>query len=323
MGVSRMRCFFFFIDGLGLAPVADSDHNPLLRADLPNFLRLSGGQPLVQTSLPFTSPAFIIPTDANLGVPGLPQSASGQTTMLTGVNGPAAIGRHLNGYPSPRLRAIIAEHSLLKRAHAQGYRTTFLNAYTPGFQEWLAAGMPSEMPGLEPTPQKRQRLRPSASTVATLAAAIPFRGLPELLAGQAVFHDITRATLRERGFDAPLITPSEAGRHAAAVMAEHDLVFYEHFLTDIAGHSQEMDRAVQVLEMLDEFLGALLACLPSDVLLLITSDHGNIEDLSVKTHTRNPVPTILYGPGARAAAGRVQSLLDITPVILAALADAF
>jgi 2,3-bisphosphoglycerate-independent phosphoglycerate mutase len=321
-----MRCFLLFVDGLGLAPAPDPDHNPLLRARLPNFHHLTGGRPLVQTSLPFPGPALVVPTDAALGVPGLPQSATGQTAILTGVNAPAHIGRHLNGYPSPRLRALLAEHSLLKQATGRGFRATFLNAYAPIFFDWIEAGMPDQMPGLGPlVTQKRQRWRPSASTLANMAAGLPFRGFPELLAGQAVYHDITRFTVRERGYDqVPEISPAEAGRHAAAAMAEHDLVFFEPFLTDVAGHSQEMEWAVGVLELLDGFLGGLLAHLEPDVLLLIVSDHGNIEDLSVKTHTDNPVPTILYCPGDPAAAGRaaarISSLLDITPTLLAALA---
>lgn len=324
-----MRTFLLFVDGLGLAPEAEPAHNPLLQARMPHLHRLTGGLPLVQTSLPFSGPASIVAADACLGLPGLPQSATGQTTILTGLNASAHIGRHLHGYPSPRLRALLEAHSLLRRAAEGGWRATFLNAYTPPFFDWLAAGLPDEMPGVGPLPtsaQKRQRARPSASTIANLAAGLPFRGFAELLAGRAVFHDITCFTLAERGFpDVPLITPEQAGRHAAAVMSEHDLVFYEHFLTDIAGHSQEMARAVAVLERLDGFLGGLLAHLEPDVLLVMISDHGNIEDLSVKTHTRNPVPALCFCPGspalARAAAGRVQSLLDITPLLLATLAN--
>jgi len=46
-------------------------------------------------------------------------------------------------------------------------------------------------------------------------------------------------------------------------------------------------------------------------LVILTSDHGNLEDLSVKTHTRNPVPTLLWGLGAADAASRIRNLCDI------------
>ena len=54
-----------------------------------------------------------------------------------------------------------------------------------------------------------------------------------------------------------------------------------------------------------------------DGLILITSDHGNIEDLSTRRHTLNPVPAIIIGnPDHRAqfSAG-LSSLSDIAPAI--------
>ena len=53
--------------------------------------------------------------------------------------------------------------------------------------------------------------------------------------------------------------------------------------------------------------------------LVITSDHGNVEDLSHRHHTLNPVPTLVIG-AARAAFG--QGLSDLThfaPAILSYL----
>ncbi|MDX1740430.1 MAG: peptidase, partial [Rhodothermales bacterium] len=56
----------------------------------------------------------------------------------------------------------------------------------------------------------------------------------------------------------------------------------------------------------------------SNTTLLLTSDHGNLEDLSVKTHTRNPVPFVALGPAAHDFA-EVRSILDVTPAILRSL----
>jgi len=50
--------------------------------------------------------------------------------------------------------------------------------------------------------------------------------------------------------------------------------------------------------------------------VILTSDHGNIEDLSVRGHTRNPALTLLWGQGARKTAQTLNSLLDVTPAIL-------
>jgi hypothetical protein len=64
--------------------------------------------------------------DASLGVPGLPQSATGQTSILTGVNAPAEMGRHISGFPGPTLRRILFEHSVLKRIRERGLSAKYL-----------------------------------------------------------------------------------------------------------------------------------------------------------------------------------------------------
>ena len=63
--------------------------------------------------------------------------------------------------------------------------------------------------------------------------------------------------------------------------------------------------------MLDDFLYNVLLELPPDIDLLICSDHGNIEDLSIKTHTRNPALTIAAGKSAKEIA---ESVTDITQI---------
>ncbi|MGI8884009.1 MAG: hypothetical protein ACR2IA_07185 [Pyrinomonadaceae bacterium] len=50
--------------------------------------------------------------------------------------------------------------------------------------------------------------------------------------------------------------------------------------------------------------------------VILTSDHGNIEDLSVRNHTLNDVPTIVWGREKNSVAGRIKDLTDITPAIL-------
>ena len=58
---------------------------------------------------------------------------------------------------------------------------------------------------------------------------------------------------------------------------------------------------------------------PEEQLVLLTSDHGNIEDLSRKVHTLNSVPTIAWGKGCREALRRISSIQAVTPAILYAL----
>lgn len=306
-----MRVFLCFIDGLGLGS-DDPAINPLITATMPHLRALLGGRPLTRSAVPYSAPGVAVTAiDPRLGVEGLPQSATGQTAIFTGQNAPKAIGHHLHAYPTPNLKAILDEHSIFKQVEARGGTGTFLNAFRPEFFAWVEAGRPLH---------KDRRYRPSASTLAGLAAGIHiFRSLDDLRAGRAVGFDIDHEVMRSLGHDVPPVDPAEAGRRAARVAGTCTFTLYEHFLTDKAGHSQDPSEAVRVLERLDAFLGGVFAHLPSDVLFLLTSDHGNLEDLSVRTHTNNDVPLIAVGPGAEEAAARVRDLTDIVPAILAAI----
>ena len=88
-----MRILFIFIDGFGIGE-ENAEKNPVYAARTPSLDRL------------FTE-GMVMPTDTCLGVPGLPQSATGQTTIFTGVNAPEAVGRHINAQPTKPLRDII------------------------------------------------------------------------------------------------------------------------------------------------------------------------------------------------------------------------
>ena len=64
-----------------------------------------------------------------------------------------------------------------------------------------------------------------------------------------------------------------------------------------------METAVALLQSVDEMLGGLLAAWDDEKgLILLTSDHGNMEDLSTRRHTMNPVPALIVGEGGRSAA---------------------
>jgi hypothetical protein len=279
-----------FVDGFGLGE-DDPEKNPVARARL-SRLRLLRDRPAPDPT------ATLVAADACLGVPGLPQSATGQTSILAGLNAPAAVGRHINGYCTQSLAALLDGRSLFSRVKAGGGQATFANAYTPPFFENLPRFL-------------------SVSTVATLRAGLALRSLDDLVRGEAVFHDFTNRLLLERGYSLPTATPREAGERLARLARRHSFTMYEHFLTDRAGHAQDMARGVEILEALEEFLDAVLSGLdPSASLVVLASDHGNLEDLSTNRHTRNPVPALFWGAGAREAAARTESIADIAPAIL-------
>ena len=288
---------FIFLDGLGLAPA--DEHNPLARAAMPRLHEWLGG-PMVADRLVERDGVLLRPLDACLNVEGLPQSATGQTSLLTGINAASLVGAHLAAYPTAPLQEVIAEHSLLKQATDRGLRATFANAYTGLYWERVA----------------QRKLRHSATTLATMAAGLRFRTLDDLARGEAVYWDITHQVMRlALGLDVPLLTPEEAGRRLARLTATHDLVLFESFLTDLAGHRRLPWPAEAVLTLLDRFLGSLLDSLPTGATLVLSSDHGNLEDARTRAHTRNPVPLLVIGPGA-AAFRLARSITDVTPGIL-------
>ncbi len=302
--MKSVHILLIFIDGLGLGE-EDGERNPLVTAAAITWRRLLGGSPLTRAAAPyFAGNVSLVLTDSTLGVPGLPQSATGQTAILTGRNGAKVLGRHHNAYPPQPLRELIARDSILKRVVDRGYTATFANAFTPEYFRLVAEG----------------KRRHSVTTEVTLAAGLPLRQLEDLQGGKAVYQDITNGSLRERGHDVPLFTPEEAGAILANLSQEYHFTLFEYFLTDMAGHKGNWSWAKGVLRLLDRFYGAVLAGVDLEkTLVVLTSDHGNIEDLAVKTHTANPVPTLLVGWRQREVASRIQTLTDIAPALLALL----
>ncbi|RKZ16455.1 peptidase [bacterium] len=294
---STLKTVLLFIDGYGWG-AEDPAVNPTLTYD-GGLLRLptrpADGSPVSHAG------GWARPIDAVLGVDGVPQSATGQTTLLSGVNAQAAFGKHLTGFPNDLLRSILLEHSVLKQITDLGHPACFLNAFRPRFFE---------------LPRERQ-LQFSATTVTNLAADLPFFTLDDVTAGRAVYQDFTHAELRARGFDLPPMAPGEAGRIIAAATRTYDFVLYEYFQSDKAGHSGEVVRIQTILAGLDALLEALLEARADDTLVVLTSDHGNLEDVTTRRHTTNPVPLMAWGPGARELVAGITRLDEVTPALVA------
>ena len=274
-----------FVDGLGLG-LSDPTVNPVHSGACPMLERL-----LAEKAAPL---------DACLGMPGLPQSATGTTAILTGINAARLAGRHVEGFPGGQLREVIKQHNLFHQLAGRGLTSTFANAY-----------FVDEMSEVE------QGRRQSVTTVAALAAFGRVRNRAMLERGEAVYQDLTRDGLRARGYTGPLISPSDAARHLMTIAHTCHLTLFEYFQTDRAGHSGDGERVRTVLSLLDEFIGELLLLAKRDgVLLAMTSDHGNIEDSRTHRHTVNPVPFVAAGPEGEELRKRVTSIVDVTPALL-------
>jgi len=281
---------FLFVDGIGLGR-DDPATNPFAAANVTRLAPLAGRSPV--------DGAALSPLDATLGVPGLPQSATGQTTLLTGVNAARHAGRHITGVPGPSLRPLLAERSFLGTAHRAGRRVTFANAYTRAHLE-------------------AERPRWSATTRAALGAGLRLRMLDEEgRRGEALFHDFDGSWTRaRRGPDVPHHTADAAAEILAHLLEGHDLVAYEYFLTDLAGHRGDWQARMEQARRVEGLVEAVLGRAADRHLVLLVSDHGNLERGDHDRHTLNPVPFLAWGPGAGTALAGCGSLTDVAAAVL-------
>jgi hypothetical protein len=295
---------FVFLDGVGLAP--EGPDNPLSTVPMPRLRCLLDGPLVLDGARPL--PAHWRPdefvfrgVDACLGVPGLPQSGTGQAALFTGINAPALVGEHITAYPTQPLRELIAAQSLLRRAAESGARVLFANAHSERFWRMVRDGERSL----------------GASTLTAPAAGAPIPTLDDLRQGRAVLWDITHEVASGYlGYSLPLVTAEEAGARLARLAEEYDLVLYETFLPDLAGHRRLAPE--WVLPRLDAFLGAVLECRALECTVVVCSDHGNIEEARTKLHTDNPVPLLAFGPGAECFR-QVTAITGVAPAIMEAL----
>ena len=296
-----------FLDGVGIGK-NDVNTNPFVRAYMPALTSLCGGK------LPFTpfkpislERSDVIAVNATLGVAGLPQSGTGQTAIFTGVNGAKKFGRHFGPHPPSVLRSVIEKKNIFHQLKVIGKSVVFANAFPKRFFDYIESGT--------------RRL--SVTTLSCRSADVPLLTAKELLLGKSISADIICAQWKNLGHpEINPITPVEAGRHLAHIAATHHFTLFEYWLTDHAGHSRNMGAAIEVLERFDEFLSGFLELFdPVTTLLVIVSDHGNIEDLSTKSHTRNRVPCILAGAHRQKLVNRIKNLTHITPAIMRLFLD--
>jgi len=301
-----MRVLMLFLDGIGLGD-DDPSVNPFAAANLPTLSALAGGRKwLRDTPRTDTGRALFMPTDPRLGIPGRPQSATGQAAIITGRNVPQEIGEHYGPHPNPPIRAIIEEGNIFTRLVAAGKTAARLDAFPPSYFAAIDRG---------------KRLR-TALQHAGHVAGIPMRGADDLYAGRAFSADWTGEGWREvLGYpDAPVLSATEAGRRIAEVSRGYDFSLFSTWITDEIGHRGPLERGIAILERFDAVMAGLLeAWQDDDGLIVITSDHGNLEDVSIRQHTENDVPTVVIGAGRAAFGEEFRALTDLTPAILRAV----
>lgn len=286
-----MALLMILVDGIGI-PAKATPAALCQAGGLFHGLRPDGRVPL-------PGGGWAAPTRADMGLPGLPQSATGHTAILTGINAAQVLGRHLPGFPTATLKALIRSGNIFGRLTRCGRKALYANAYRP----------------VHPLAVKR-RLR-GAAAMAAEENGQTLMGVGDILEGRALHHDFTNGILIQHGERLPSYSPRHAGRVLARIAKTPDLTFFEYFLTDLAGHAQDPSEAHEQLRRISEFLeGVMEEADLSCTHILVCSDHGNMEDLSVRTHTRNLVPTLVWGTEAEGIASRITRIEEIAHEVI-------
>jgi len=297
-----------FLDGIGLGDDNPAT-NPFAAAHMPTLTALTNGQRWLRgIGRQHNARAAFVPTDPRMGIPGRPQSATGQATILTGRNIPQLIGEHYGPRPNPPVRALLAEDNFFKQVTARHLPAALIEAYPPRFHNAVNSG---------------KRLLSSYQQAAR-EAGLELFGEDHIYNGDALSVDWTGEGWRsELGYtDTPIYSRHEAGLRMVEIARRYSFAFFPHWMTDVIGHRGPLEQGVRLLEHFDGVMaGVLDAWDLRDGLVIITSDHGNLEDMSHGKHTENDVPTLVIGDGSAEFAASIHTLADLVPAMAHALFD--
>lgn len=297
----KKRVMMIFVDGLGVGK-NNPEINPLVRFKLDFFSEFFGKFPTLKNSRIENKYFTIRPINATMGVEGLPQSGTGQTAIFCGFNASKFIGKHFGPYPYSTLKPIIQQKNIFIELEKRNFRTYFSNAYPQKFFDYLNNG--------------RRTL--SVTTFSYLSANKKLNDVNALLNQKAITAEIRNDIWNTKlGYQLPLIEPQKAGKIFYEISQDYHFNLFEYFLTDYAGHSRDFDYAYDVLIRLDGFLEGIISEMNFNKdLLILVSDHGNLEDLSVKGHTRNPAVGIFVGRKHKEFAEKIKVLYQIKNKII-------
>lgn len=306
-----MRFIFIFIDGIGIGK--SNGNNPFIAAN-PKILHLWENS---KVDLPDLT---IKPIDPLLGVDGTPQSATGQTTIFTGVNIPRLLSKHIGPFPNRIMRKVISEENLLVKLENSGKRAKFINAYPHHSELFSNSNVNIDNEGnlifSDNFPDKFKK-RISVTTSILISNNVKPFDTVDIKEKRSLYQDYSNRSLLKYGLDLPVFSPEDAAEILYRTSGDFDLILYEFFQSDIYGHKKNIDEQIELISDLDLLFSTLISLMDRKKdTLLITSDHGNLEDNSSKAHTLNPVPLITWGRGSSELSENINDLSDVTPEIL-------
>lgn len=292
------KLLFIFVDGVGLG--SDNGENRIK-----DLFKPFTNTPFILANTPLLTDDYLLkPIDAVLNVDGIPQSATGQTSIMTGINAQEVLGFHHTAFPNKPLIALIEKYNLLKYLKDQGIKTTCANMYSKEYFEKRS---------------KRTKNMFPVSALSIKNAGIPFRFIDDYNRSEAVFADITNNVIKSRGYDIGIITPEQAAENMLNICNKNDFTFFEYFITDTYGHKKEGDKLQNEVIKLNKFITTLWNKGNNNLDIILTSDHGNCEDISTGNHTKNPVPFLYMSKNSqlkKVFMNQINSIQDFKNAVL-------
>ncbi len=270
---------FLFLDGVGLGE-SNIKTNPFLKAKTPFLNSLINADLSKEAAEQINENLVFKHLDACLGHEGLPQSATGQTALLTGKNGAQIMNGHYGPWPGPSLKKELDKGTLFSTFGATNAQ--LCNVYPPGFFRALERG----------------KQKQNVPVYAAQQAGIKLLELSDYAQKNAISLDLTGDYLNQLDSSYEKLEPYFMGARLAKMAQNKRFSFFDYWPSDQVGHRGSFDEALCLIEKLDRFMQGVAQHL-SGVSLVITSDHGNLEDKSVKTHTKAAVPLFVLGSAAK------------------------
>lgn len=294
------KVIFIFLDGVGIGK-EDKETNPFFKHGFNTFTKIFESIPSIKNNSFSKHDKYVFPIDTIMGVNELPQSGTGQTSIFCGFNAQKYLGKHFGPYPHSSLHPLIKKENIFTELKNNGKKPFFANAYPQIYFEHL----------------NRSNARVSVPTLCSLYSDTNLNKYENLKVGKALSPEIDNHRWVEKlKYDLPIITPEKAAFNLLNMVSDYDFVLYEYFFTDHLGHGRLSEDFIKLYETLDRFLFTILSNYEKDCSIFITTDHGNFEDLSVKSHTLNPGLAISAGYKADSAYKYLKDISQIKGFIL-------
>lgn len=290
-----------FIDGVGIGE-NDPARNPFIKKGFNTFTGIFESIPHLENQYINNGDNYIFPTDALLGVDGIPQSGTGQVSILCGVNAPKIVGKHFGPFPYSTTVPIIKEQNIFKYFKSKRKKVLFANAYPKVFFDYINSG----------------KTRFGTIAMSALYSKIKINRATDVRKGIALTPEITNERWNKRlKYNLPVIKPELAAKRLLKLALKNNFTLYEYYLTDHIGHGRIAEEFDDVYNNLDRFLFTILKEMDRNkVTLLVCSDHGNLEDISVKNHTLNPALTLTAGLNSLKLALTIKNISQIKGAII-------